>query len=80
MEASLESKLRADLGGDPLFAEWFLQAAVLWNAAGDRQRAAWAWREGVAAAPESRLAEVLGGPEDPAGTSGLSHRSAPGSH
>ena len=61
VEASLESKLRADLTGDPLFAEWFLQAALLWRAGGDEERAAWAWREGRAAAPESRLAEVLGG-------------------
>ena len=60
VEASLESKLRADLSGDPLFAEWFLQAAVLWRAAGDEARAGWAWRQGLAAAPESRLAEVVG--------------------
>ncbi len=59
IEASLESKLRADLTGDPLFAEWFLHASLLWRAAGDRERAAWAWRHGLAAAPESRLAEVL---------------------
>ena len=59
IEASLESKLRADLTGDPLFAEWFLQAAVLWRAAGDEERAAWAWRQGLTAAPESRLATAL---------------------
>jgi tetratricopeptide (TPR) repeat protein len=59
IEASLESKLRADLAGDPLFAEWFLHAALLWRATGDRERAAWAWRQGLAAAPESRLAEAL---------------------
>lgn len=59
VEASLESKLREDLVGDPLFAEWYLQAALLWRAAGDEARAAWAWREGLAAAPESRLAEAL---------------------
>jgi tetratricopeptide (TPR) repeat protein len=59
VDASLESKLRADLSGDPLFAEWFLQAALLWSAAGDEQRASWAWREGLAAAPESRLHEAL---------------------
>lgn len=63
VEASLESKLRADLGGDPLFAEWFLHAALLWRSAGDEQRAAWAWREGLAAAPASRLATALDGPE-----------------
>ncbi len=59
VEASLESKLRGELSGDPLFAEWYLQAALLWRAAGDEERAAWAWREGLAAAPESRLAELL---------------------
>jgi len=59
VEASLESKLRADLTGDPLFAEWYLQAALLWRAAGDEERATWAWREGLAAAPESRLAGAL---------------------
>jgi tetratricopeptide (TPR) repeat protein len=64
IEASLESKLRADLAGDPLFAEWFLHAALLWRAAGDEERASWAWREGLAAAPESRLFEVLGGQDD----------------
>jgi tetratricopeptide (TPR) repeat protein len=66
VEAPLENKLRSDLGsGEPLFAEWFLQAAVLWQAAGDTERAAWAWREGLASAPESRLAEVVGGPGPP---------------
>lgn len=60
IEASLEAKLRDELGGDPLFAEWFLQAAHLWRAAGDHERAAWAWRQGRAAAPESRLDEGLG--------------------
>jgi len=82
VEASLELKLRADLAGDPLFAEWFLHAALLWRASGDEERAAWAWREGLAAAPESRLAEALGGEGAP-GTplrSGLSHRSTPGNH
>ncbi|HEX7181737.1 MAG TPA: hypothetical protein VF756_07830 [Thermoanaerobaculia bacterium] len=58
VEAPLESKLRSDLGsGDPLFAEWFLQAAALWEAFGDAERAGWARREGRASAPESRLAE-----------------------
>lgn len=61
IDAPLESKLRGDLAGDPLFAEWFLHAALLWRAAGDRERAEWAWREGLAAAPESRLAEALSG-------------------
>ncbi len=80
VEASLESKLRADLAGDPLFAEWFLQAALLWRAAGDEDRAAWAWREGLAAAPQSRLAEALGASWPAAAASGLSHRSPPGNH
>lgn len=66
VEAPLENKLRSDLGGgEPLFAEWFLQAALLWRAAGDDERAAWAWREGLASAPESRLAEVVSDPEPP---------------
>jgi tetratricopeptide (TPR) repeat protein len=60
VETSLESKLRSDLGGgEPLFAEWFLQAAALWEAFGDAERAAWARREGEASAPESRLGEVI---------------------
>lgn len=61
VEASLENKLRSDLGsGEPLFAEWFLQAAALWEAFGDQERAQWAWREGRASAPESRLPEIAG--------------------
>ena len=67
IEASLESKLRSDLAGDPLFAEWFLQASLLWRAAGDEERAAWAWSEGTAAAPESRLAGALAAARPPAG-------------
>jgi hypothetical protein len=60
VEAPLENKLRSDLGsGEPLFAEWFLQAAALWSAGGDAERAAWARREGRASAPESRLAAVM---------------------
>jgi len=69
VEAPLENKLRSDLGsGEPLFAEWFLQAAALWQAAGDAGRAEWARREGRASAPESRLAEVMepnAGPRPP---------------
>ncbi len=58
VEAPLENKLRSDLGsGEPLFAEWFLQAADLWADAGDEERAAWARREGRASAPESRLTQ-----------------------
>lgn len=80
VEASLESKLRADLGGDPLFAEWFLHAALLWRAAGDEARAAWAWREGLAAAPESRLVEALDDEGSPAAPSGVSHIPAEPKH
>lgn len=62
VETSLENKLRTDLGsGEPLFAEWFLQAAELWAALGDTERAEWALREGRASAPGSRLPEVLSG-------------------
>lgn len=61
VEEPLASKLTRDVGGgDPLFAEWFLQAAALWRARGDTERASWAWREGTAAAPESRLPERIG--------------------
>jgi tetratricopeptide (TPR) repeat protein len=60
VEAPLETKLRTDLGeGEPLFAEWFLQAAALWNAAGDSARASWARAAGRAAAPESDLWKTL---------------------
>src|SRR5262249_1105544 len=55
VEAPLETKLRTDLGGgEPLFAEWFLEAASLWEAAGDSLRARWARKAGREAAPESR--------------------------
>ena len=60
VEAPLENKLRSDLGsGEPLFAEWFLQAAALWRAFGEEERAGWARREGRASAPESQLATVI---------------------
>jgi tetratricopeptide (TPR) repeat protein len=60
VETSLENKLRTDLGGgEPLFAEWFLQASELWAALGDPERAAWAWEEGRRSAGGSRLPEVL---------------------
>ncbi|MGH9363622.1 MAG: hypothetical protein ACRD2T_17060, partial [Thermoanaerobaculia bacterium] len=63
VEAPLESKLRSDLGpGDPLFAEWFLQAAALWRAAGEEERADWALAAGRAAAPASRLWQVVCAP------------------
>ena len=59
IEAPLANKLHADLGsGEPLFCEWFLQAAALWRAAGNRDEADWAGREGRASAPESHLAAV----------------------
>lgn len=60
VETSLENKLRTDLGGgEPLFAEWFLQAAALWDALGDPDRAAWAWEEGRRSAGGSRLPDLL---------------------
>lgn len=63
VETSLENKLRTDLGGgEPLFAEWFLQAAELWAALGDDERADWAREEGRRSAIGSRLPEILGGP------------------
>jgi tetratricopeptide (TPR) repeat protein len=59
IEAPLANKLRSDLGsGEPLFCEWFLQAAALWRAAGNREEAEWAHQEGRSSAPESRLADV----------------------
>jgi tetratricopeptide (TPR) repeat protein len=60
VETSLENKLRTDLGGgEPLFAEWFLHASLLWEALGDSERAAWAWEEGRRSAGGSRLPETL---------------------
>jgi len=60
VETSLENKLRTDLGGgEPLFAEWFLQAAKLWAAFGDDERANWAREEGWRSAIGSRLPEVF---------------------
>jgi tetratricopeptide (TPR) repeat protein len=59
--APLETKLRTDLGsGEPVFAEWFLHAAALWEAAGQRDLAEWARAAGLASAPASRLARHLG--------------------
>ena len=63
VETSLENKLRTDLGGgEPLFAEWFLQAAELWAAFGDTERANWAREEGRRSAIGSRLPEIFAGP------------------
>ena len=60
VETSLENKLRTDLGGgEPLFAEWFLQAAELWAAFGDKKRADWAREEGRRSAIGSRLPEIF---------------------
>lgn len=60
IETALENKLRTDLGsGEPLFAEWFLQAAELWALFGDADRAAWARAAGQESAPQSRLPEIL---------------------
>jgi len=56
---ALESKLRSDIGpGDALFADWFLEASVLWRAQGDEERAEWAARGFAASAPQSRLREI----------------------
>jgi tetratricopeptide (TPR) repeat protein len=56
VEAPLVSKLEVDVGpGEPAFAEWFLHAAALWDDAGDTARAAWAWSQAIASAPESLL-------------------------
>ncbi len=66
VEAPIGSKLRTDLGpGDPLFCEWFLHAADLWAAGGDRERADWARREGLRSAPQSRLAARLAAGDRP---------------
>lgn len=59
IEAPLDSKLRADLGGDPLFVEWFLQAAALWEARGDSDRARQARRVARSASGDSRLPDLL---------------------
>jgi tetratricopeptide (TPR) repeat protein len=63
IDVPLETKLRLDLGeGDPTFAEWFLQAGLLWCAEGDRARADWALGAARRAAPESRLIAELAAP------------------
>lgn len=56
VDVPLENKLRQDLGpGDPAFAEWFLQAGLLWRQLGDATRAEWALEAARRAAPRSRL-------------------------
>jgi len=57
---AIESKLRTDIGpGEGLYADWYLEAGVLWQAGGESARAAWA-REALArSAPQSRLRELL---------------------
>ncbi len=56
ISAPLESKLRTDLGpGDPLFAEWFFQAADLWEESGALEKCAWARQEARRSAPASEL-------------------------
>lgn len=58
--APLETKLRTDLGsGEPVFCEWFLHAACLWEAAGQRDLAEWTRAAGLASAPRSLLAHHL---------------------
>lgn len=71
IEAPLENKLRQDLGaGEPMFLEWFLHAALLWRAAGETDKAAWALNAAREAAPQSRLPALLlrnaDTPKDPA--------------
>ena len=56
VEVPLETKLKTDMGGgDPVFADWFFQAAALWEAFGESERAAWARSEAAASAPGSAL-------------------------
>ncbi len=60
VEASLETKLRVDLGGgDPMFADWFLHAGWLWRSRGQEEKAAWALSVARASAPESALPSLL---------------------
>lgn len=60
IEVPLETKLRTDLGvGDPVFAEWFLQAGLLWRQRGDSERAHWALAAARHAAPGSRLIDTF---------------------
>ncbi len=57
---ALETKLRTDIGpGDGLFADWFLESALLWEASGDRERALWSAAVYERSAPQSRLREIF---------------------
>lgn len=57
IEVQLETKLRTDMGGgEPLFVEWFLQSAALWQSTGKRSRADWARSQ--IKETDSRLHEV----------------------
>ena len=57
IEVPLETKLRTDMGaGEPLFVEWFLQSAALWQSTSKRSRADWA-RSQIEGS-DSRLHEV----------------------
>lgn len=60
VSAPLRSKFESDMGpGDPLFAEWFFQAADLWDARGEHELGKWSRSEARKAAPQSRLISVL---------------------
>jgi len=60
VSAPLRSKFEHDLGpGDPLFSEWFLQAADLWDACGESQLGEWARSEARKAAPQSQLVSAF---------------------
>ncbi|MDX1644938.1 MAG: tetratricopeptide repeat protein [Thermoanaerobaculia bacterium] len=56
IEVPLENKLRQEIGpGDAIFADWFLEAGLLWRHRGDDERAHWALEAARRAAPRSRL-------------------------
>jgi tetratricopeptide (TPR) repeat protein len=60
--APLRSKFEHDLGpGDPLFSEWFFQAADLWEAFGEGELGAWSRDEARKAAPQSQLVSAFCG-------------------
>lgn len=68
----LETKLRDVVGPEPLFTDWYLETAALWEAAGETAKAHWAWQQGVRCAPASRLAGVLQPPATSTATAGRS--------